>query len=444
MNLFTICKPFTLKRDLHEPDWDRFLLHSQYTKSLMVQVSDGARRTYQQLVSNSPPRTIFPNLTSVHFHLLEGIETRNSGFIRLFLPKSVSTVEIWAPPAAEGSLGAAIDALTGIELPGLVSFLISVAEFHRGPDLGWGVSQLLHAHRTIETLDIDMGHHQITEVLRSAGQLPALHDLEVIDYAGETAVREPEVLSLPDNLFPALRTLNLSGAPDFINALSSRVKSEDMERIKLYIDAYDRFEDFEANDATQVADCLLLTGRSSRLRTLDVELRISIPEDALNPVLACRELESLSIVVGWGCSLWLGENTLTRMGKAWPQLKTMNLTLFFGYHRSNEYMGLTHLQVIASEFPNLVKLTIGVDATKKGNPGFKFNVEDVVKIAGNKLLELDVGWSILDIDTKQSIASIFRAWWPNLQSVACEGQFPFSHHWESVARHFTNLFDNRD
>ncbi|KAG8947476.1 hypothetical protein FRC04_010657 [Tulasnella sp. 424] len=356
-----------------------------------------------------PSRAILPNLTSIHFRLLEGDEPPNSELIKLLLPKTVSFVEVEVPDVAEGSAEAVLDALAAVELPTLASFAIEIPILQaNAEDLGSRVSQVLHTHRTIETLEIDIYQYRIDEVIGSAGRLPALRSLEVFSHGWETAAGEPNILSLPDNLFPVLHTLKLRGTPDSVKALSSRINSEDLEIIDLYLEPS---LDFEASSAAQNSNCLLFSERFSRLKTLVLHLQIPILEEALSPVLECRELETLRIGVGWSCPLWLGENTLARMGMAWPQLGTMELILFVGYHSNNEYMGLAHLQVIAREFRNLVKLKVSFDATTKGNPGFK--VEDAVTTTENQLQELDVDGCAAQME-----------------------YYAYSDHWESVITAF--------
>lgn len=379
-----------------------------------------------------PSRAILPNLTSIHLLLLEGDEPPNSELIKLLLPKTVSFVEVEVPDVAEGSAEAVLDTLAGVELPTLASFVIKIAISQaNAEDLGSRVSQVLHTHRTIETLEINIYQYRIDEVICSAGQLPALQNLEVFSHGWETAAGEPDYLSLPDNLFPVLHTLKLRGTPDSIKALSSRISSEDLEIIDLYLEPS---QDFEAYSAAQNSNCLLFSERFSRLKTLVLHLRIPILEEALSPVLECRELETLRIGVGWGCPLWLGENTLARMGMAWPQLRTMELILCLSYHSNNNYMGFTHLQVIAREFRNLVKLKVSFDATTEGNRGFR--VEDAVTTTDNQLQELDVDGSLLDGNTERKIVRIFRAWWPKLRSLRCAAHHAYSDPWESVITAF--------
>ncbi|KAG8972417.1 hypothetical protein FRC05_010128, partial [Tulasnella sp. 425] len=427
--------PFSLKRSLHESDWERLILHSQYTKSLTISFDDHSQNQYEQLLSNMPSRAILPNLTSIHFRLLGGDEPPNSELIKLLLPTTVSFVEVEVPEVAEGSAEAVLDALAGVELPSLASFAIEIADFQASTrDLDSRMSQVLHTHQGIETLEINIYQYRTDEAICSAGRLPALRSLEVFSYGWEMAAGEPDIFSLPDNLFPVLHTLKLRGTPDSIKALSSRISSENLEIIDLYLEPS---LDFEADSPAQNANCLLFSDRFPRLKTLVLHLQISVLEEALSPVLACRELETLRIGVGWSRTLWFSENTLARMGAAWPQLKTMDLTLFIDYH-SNKYLGLTHLQVIARDFRSLVKLKVGFDATTKGNPGFK--VEDAVTIADNELQELEVDWSLLDGIMERKIAHLFRAWWPKLRTVRCTEplHFPYSYHWASVIEAFRN------
>lgn len=429
-------KPFMLKRTLHESDWERFLLHSQYTKILTILFSDYDHNQYQQLLSNLPSRAILPNLTSVHFNLLDGTEGANSETVGLFLPNSISLVRVWVGENAAGSAEAVLGVLAMAELPSFASFTIETSDLYVGEGLGSDVSQVLHAHQTIKTVSIAMGpNNSLYEFLCSAGGLPNLLQLDMIDYDGKTVVEEPEILSLPhDNLFPVLRTLKLSGAPDFISGLSSRIISEDLETIDLYLDTYDRFEDFEADHAAQFTDCLLFIRRFVHLRNLVLELLISISDEALNPLLECRELETFTIVVGQRCPLYLREDSLVKMGKAWPQLKGLNLTLFSDYHDRNKYISLVHLRIIAREFRNLVKLTLGFDATRSGNEGFQF--DDTVTIGDNELRELEVGWSLIDDYAERKISRLFRAWWPKLRSVTRDQRLIYSARWASVIESF--------
>ncbi|KIO19096.1 hypothetical protein M407DRAFT_224097 [Tulasnella calospora MUT 4182] len=408
----------------------------EYTKHLTISFSDHDHNQYQQLHPNLPSRAIFPNLTSIHFNLLEGVEGVDPGTMRIFLPSTVSLVRVRVSESAGESPEAVLGALAGTELPSFVSFAIETSDFQSGGVLGSNVSQVLHAHQAIETLSIDMGpDNTLYEVLCSAGRLPKLVHLDVIDFDGKTVVEEPEFLSMPhDHLFPVLRTLKLSGAPDFIDTLSSRVNPRYIETINLYLDTYDRYEYFEVDHEAQFRDSLLCLRRFARLRTLVLELGISISDEALNPVLECRELDTLTIVAAQRRSLWLREDSLVNMGKAWPQLKTMNLTLFFGYNSQNKYISLSHLRIIAREFRNLVKLAVRFDATTDGNEEFQF--DDSGTMADNELRELDVTWSLIDGETEGKIVPLFRAWWPKLRSVTCETGVPYSRRWASVIKTF--------
>ncbi|KAG8924328.1 hypothetical protein FRC01_011660 [Tulasnella sp. 417] len=433
-------EPFTLKRTLHESDWERFLLHSQYTKQITIFFSEYDHNHYQQLLQNSPSRTILPNLTCVHFNLLGRVEGADSRTIGLFLPNTVSLVRVCAfeSESVEGSTAAVLGALAGTKLPSFSSFGIESTGFDSGGVLGSEVSQVLHAHQTIETLSIDMmgsgdNHY---DILSSAGQLPKLLHLNVVDFEGRTVVEEPEILSLPhDHLFPALRTLKLSGAPDFIDTLTSRINSGDMETINLSLDTYNRFDDFEVHHAAGWPDSLLSIRRFTHLRKLVLELGISISPEALNPLLECGELETFIILAGARCPSWLPEDSLIKMGRAWRQLKTMDFSLSLDHSR-NKYITLPHLQIIAREFRNLVKLTVEFDATSGGNEGFQF---DAVTMADNELRELDVSWSMIDENTEKKIVPLFQAWWPKLRSVTCETESFYSRHWESVMRAVQNL-----
>ncbi|KAG8911464.1 hypothetical protein FRC00_006441 [Tulasnella sp. 408] len=426
-------EPFTLKRALDESDWERFLLHSRYTKLLAVSFSDYHHNQYQQLLPTLPSRAILPNLTRVRFSLLDEVEGADSETIKLFLPNTLSFVRVRVSENATGSAEAVLGVLAMTELPSFASFAIETSDFQGGEGLGSAVSQVLRAHQTIETVRISMGpNNNIYEFLCTAGQLPKLLHLDMIDYDGQTVVEEPEILSLPhDNLFPVLRTLKLSGAPDFITALSSRVNSGEMEEIELYLDTYNRFEDFETEYAAQFVGYFRFIGRFAHLRTLFLELQVSISDEALFPVLECRELEAFTIVVSGPSALWLPEDSLVKMGRAWPHLKEMNLNLFSAFHSRNKYIRLSHLRVIAREFRSLVQLTIGFDATTYGNEGFQF--DDTVTMEANELRELDVGLSLLDDDTSGKIVSLFQAWWPKLQSVASSTPLPY---WISVVTAF--------
>ncbi|KAG8912056.1 hypothetical protein FRC01_005322 [Tulasnella sp. 417] len=426
---------FTLMRPLQKSDRDRFTLHSQHIKRFFFSVDAASWQFFQQLAPHFPSTPILPNLAFAMVHIVDPPQP-DLELARLFLSLTVTELEFQVDLDAEEEPSGyqwILEPLAGeMKLPNLTSFRIS-AGYTLVTDAGPNVSRILQSHQGIEKLEIVLSRsHTVLEILRSAAELPHLRRFKMNHPDGEAAQREPKILSLPlDGLFPSLESLELSSAPDCLSSILGRVSSKNVRNIRLTMIGQgppEVFEEFEAAGDTSIADCFRTIRGFVHLKALEVALRVRTTWDTFQCLLGCKELEALKILGGCGYDIKLEESHLEQMGRAWRDLKTLYLhpTSF-----TNQEMCLTfaHLQVIATEFPNLRKLVIACDARVASNTGFSV---DRAVAAQNSLQELDVNESLIDERGEKVVGRLLAVWWPNLVEVTWASGANWAWRWAAV------------
>ncbi|KAG8911463.1 hypothetical protein FRC00_006440, partial [Tulasnella sp. 408] len=405
---FIDLETFTLKRALQQSDWDRLTLHSQHVRRFVFTIDESSQRVFQELAALFPPTSILPNLTSVKVHIMDPLQP-DLELLRLFLPPTVTEVELEVGREAEEQLSGyqwILEALTAeMKLPNLSSFTIKTERPWETTNAGSSVSHILQCHQGIETLELAMErNHRILEVLRSAAELPHLRRLKMTDPDGYYAKREPGIGSLPLGSFPALESLELSSASDCLAILLNRVPSKNVRNVRLKMDTQHHSEEFEAADDTSIVDCFRTIGGFVHLEVLEVTLGVGTTWDTLEYILACQELKTLKVVVGRGCNLELEECHLEQMSRAFRDLQTLQLRLFTDYRPQTKFLKLNHLNVIATEFRKLRKLTIACDARIVSNTGF--SLVDRAVAAQYTLQELDVDVSSIDQEGEKVVGKM--------------------------------------
>ncbi|KAG8912054.1 hypothetical protein FRC01_005320 [Tulasnella sp. 417] len=361
-------------RALQKSDRDRFTLHSQHIKRFIFSINASSRQFFQQLAAHFPSTPILPNLASVMVYIVKPSKP-DLELSRLFLSPTVTNLELQLDPEADEQPSGyqwILEGLAGeMKLPNLTSFGIR-ANYHSITDAGPNVSRILQSHQGIEMLDILFSRsHTVLDTLCSAAELPHLRCFKMTDPGGYAAQREPKILSLPlDGSFPSLESLELSSAPDCLSYILGRVSSYNVQNIRLKMIAQGPPQEFEAAAGTSIVDCFRTIGGFVHLKVLDITLGVRTTWDTFQHLLGCKELETVKIVVGWDCDLKLEESHLEQMGRDWRDLKTLHLLLVKSITPQAMCPTFAHLQVIATDFPNLRKLMIACDARVASNTGF--------------------------------------------------------------------------
>ncbi|KAG8912055.1 hypothetical protein FRC01_005321 [Tulasnella sp. 417] len=420
-------------RPLQKSDRDRFIFHSQHIKRFIFAIDASSRQFFQQLAPHFPSTPILPNLAFAMVHIVEPSKP-DLELSRLFLSPTVTELEFQVAQEAEEQPSGyqwILEGLAGeMKLPNLTSFGIR-ADDDWETDAGPNVSRILQSHQGIEMLDIQLGHsHTVLEILRSAGELPHLRRLKMKDPDSCATQREPEILSLPlGGSFLSLESLELCSSPDCLGSILGRVSSKNVRNIRLKIYPQGYPEEYEAAhaDGTSIADCFRTIGGFVHLKVLDIALGVRTTRDTFQYLLGCKELEALKIVNGGNYDIKLEESHLEQMGRAWRDLKTLHLHLN-SFRHQEMCPTFAHLQVIATEFPNLRKLVIACDARVASNTGFTV---DRAVAARNSLRELDVDKSLIDERGEKVVGRLLAVWWPNLDEVKWAGS-SCAWHWEAA------------
>lgn len=182
---------------------------------------------------------------------------------------------VWADPRIvlqEHGYRWILDGLAEIVLPELTSLSIATKQYSRY--ISHSICQVLLSRLGIETLRMETGPGlQWLEVLRAAGQLPLLRQFEMEDtrliaWPELDDPKEPEIISLPESLFPAVESLKLSGAPDFLVPLLSRVSSANVRSVRLVAEFQYRDHEPKGHWDTPLADTFCAIGRFTHLKAL--------------------------------------------------------------------------------------------------------------------------------------------------------------------------------
>lgn len=316
-----IGKPFTLKRRLHESDWERFLIYSRYTKRLSVILSNETMKDYLPIFANLPATPILPNLTSTQFEVSGISGDHNLELISNFLPQTISEVRIQvAERGGEFSAGRVVQGLREeITLPALKSFAIK-GFIPPTPCLNRRLTELLLSQHGIQNLDISIGPGpQMLELIHSVGELPRLRHLRSRGFKGEGNFdRAPRIL------FPSLEVLETRGPPSFISAVLDCVGSRHMRSVQVIVSGGSHGDDLEAY-VTLISRCLVSIGRFTHLKTLDLELTTPIPARLLDHVWTCESIEALRLVgIDLG-PLEIEGSHPSWMTTTWPRLTKLEL-----------------------------------------------------------------------------------------------------------------------
>ncbi|KAG8923890.1 hypothetical protein FRC00_005733 [Tulasnella sp. 408] len=313
--------PFTIKRRLKESDWERFLIHSHYTKKLCVILADETWKDYLQLLPNLPSTPILPNLESTELEISQVPNTPNLKLLAVFLPHTLSKVQIRIEKSADLSAARVIRMLTeDIELTHLKSFSIggsTDSAYH----VKESVSKFLRSQQGLQAVTIEIGSGpEIFGILHSTGQLLHLHHLSLW-----TEQIYSHFEQTPRLLFPELETLKMEGPPSFIHAVLDCVGKANMRSVKLLVDDDGFGEENKAEYAILLTSCLASIGRLVHLKKLDLESCMAVSTRLLDHVMACKELETLRFVGADLDSLENGESLHERVTMALPRLATLEV-----------------------------------------------------------------------------------------------------------------------
>ncbi|KAG8921013.1 hypothetical protein FRC01_000485 [Tulasnella sp. 417] len=313
--------PFTLKRDLRDSDWARFLTRSNYTKRLCVILSDDTSKDYLQLLPHLPSKPLLPNLESTELEISGSTGQLSVELAALFLPCTISEVQIQVMKSADLFAARVIQLLAeDIQLPHLKSFSIQSSD-SEAYHLKGSISQLLRAHEGLQAVSIGVGSGpQILEILHSTGQFLHLRHL---------SLHTPRIYSqfeqAPRLLFPQLETLKMEGPPSFIHAVLDCVGAGNMRSVELIVDEDGFDEENEADYTAFLTSCLLSIGRFISLKALDLQSGMPASIKLLDHVMTCEKLETLRLVGADLDPQETEESRHQRMIMAWPLLTTLQL-----------------------------------------------------------------------------------------------------------------------
>ncbi|KAG9016660.1 hypothetical protein FRB90_002615 [Tulasnella sp. 427] len=302
-------KSFTLERPLQDADWERFLLHSQHTKSLGVLFADKVQQGYQQLVDNLPSQPVFPKLTNIRLSLSSGsIAMPSPAVYSFFIPQSTSNLKIFADYQCETAAKAVLGT---VSLPKLDYFAFRTGLARDNPQIEYGpmISNAILAHTTIKALEVELNWGgRFSDVIKAAGLLPHLIDISLISQFSRNTIDniDPQLQSSQDNSFAKVRKVKVTGSKQLMDLLLRRPGPSNMDQVVLDFDI-DPTED-------QLKECLHSISHFTRLKVLELTVRGPISWNSIGTGLnACRDLKTFTAIAAEASSLDLTEEAFERM-----------------------------------------------------------------------------------------------------------------------------------
>ncbi|KAG8989794.1 hypothetical protein FRB90_002062, partial [Tulasnella sp. 427] len=379
--------------------WERALLHTLHTARTTVVLGGCSLPLVHELLSNLPPPPLFPALRAAFFVLYPGAWLPIPESLDVFLTPTVSEVFIDAHLGC-GDFGKAILVeIVNRKAQGLqLSSFRFTNSFGDEPEVISLISDVLRAHRGIQTLDLKFGQDvDFRRLIESAAQLPDLQHLCLT--TPNNSIGGLGAHNIAQELLLQVETLDITGHATMVKAILALVGPAKVKRISVKMRGY----------VAPSANHLGSLNRFINLRELQIISDWEVPWPEVRPALECKKLESLLV----SCERrWtdgdrtLPETELEVMSEAWPHLQEMLL--------GEITFDLEKLGAIASRFRNLKKLSVNLRMTADAALDYAQSQKKI--IPNESLEELVVLSSAVWLEPKL-IAATLRTWWPRLAEV---------------------------
>ncbi|KAG8921599.1 hypothetical protein FRC01_000170 [Tulasnella sp. 417] len=347
-----------LSREIQDMNWNRFLFHSNNTKSTTYDTEDLQEIVSPEIWSHPLFPTSFPNLERLFVSTTEYIDEEGIDIILSLLRPSLRSMEYWAlDPPHNFALLSTLRAITETK-----KFSLEEMSFDFLRDAGTAfrtISRAISSQTSIRRLKLD-GWSDIARLAGSARDLPFLEELEVQGvFANALEVKHDDLG------FRSLATFAALGSPEMIHSLLRSIGSNRLSRIALLA----RSRGVGERHQQMIAELQRFRLHLANLR-LEVGGRLSW--EVFEPALNLAELQTFDLEYAQTDPNVFTDEQLRQMIDAWPNLTQLRLQL------SSKHITLKSLAYIATHCPKLQKLAITFDARATSNPPASRDVANFV------------------------------------------------------------------
>ncbi|KAG8920398.1 hypothetical protein FRC01_000764 [Tulasnella sp. 417] len=409
--------PTSFRRQIRASDFDRLILHSQFTKSLDYKVKTVTAGVPAEIWNHDALSRAFPHLESLHVSVTRWATPRAiiiSPFLRPTLRKLFFTVET-------GQISSTLQIISQSRMLSLQELELNCL---RGvEDIMESARQVILSQESLRRIKISsLG--DVTALAHTANKLPYLARLDVgrLWSAPRSLSGRGDHEDAPDQHFQSLVSLRVSGFPEGVKSFLNTISSNRITEITVEVEV-------PWLESMGPGALLALHAFKATLTNLEIEVRGDSTWNDLEPILGLGGLQKFSLTyITSTVSPQVTDTQLLQMTQAWPRLTSLHLSNF----SKTPTITLLGLGYIASNSQKLRVLSVAFDGTLPVDPSH-LPADDPPK-EQNAMECVDVLHSRYNPgDELRITTSFFRRWWPRAHIMASDIPSHKAEKWENAS-----------